>query len=128
SSDGAASARGSAENAPRGSGELIRECHQLGWSRLVTVVGPLELVREHTRAAPAGAACCTTPPTRASRPRPPPFHDPPRRISSVLWSPMIDSASALSYESPVLPTEGSIPAWASRSVYRIDRYCATRSL
>src|SRR5262249_50803656 len=34
---------------------------------------------------------------------------------------MIDSASALSYESPALPTEGSMPAWASRSVYRLDR-------
>jgi hypothetical protein len=36
---------------------------------------------------------------------------------------MMDSASALSYESPALPTEGSMPPWASRSVYRIDRYC-----
>ena len=35
---------------------------------------------------------------------------------------MTDSARALSYESPTDPIEGSIPAAASRSVYRIDRY------
>ncbi len=33
------------------------------------------------------------------------------------------SAKALSYESPTLPTEGSMPASASRSVYLIDTYC-----
>ena len=32
------------------------------------------------------------------------------------------SARALSYESPTLPTDVSIPASASRSVYLIDRY------
>ncbi len=41
----------------------------------------------------------------------------------VLNNPITVSASALSHESPVLPTDGSMPAWASRSVYRIDRYC-----
>jgi len=30
------------------------------------------------------------------------------------------SAKALLYESPTLPTDGSIPASAKRSVYRID--------
>lgn len=28
----------------------------------------------------------------------------------------------------MLPTDGSIPASAKRSVYRIDRYCTPRSL
>ena len=37
-------------------------------------------------------------------------------MTSVLYSPMIVSASALSYESPTLPTDGSMPASASRSV------------
>jgi hypothetical protein len=35
---------------------------------------------------------------------------------SVSNSPMTDSARALSYESLQVPTEGSIPASASRSV------------
>jgi len=37
-----------------------------------------------------------------------PFQGPRRWISSVLYSPMRDSAGALSYESPVLRTDGSI--------------------
>src|SRR5439155_13143743 len=57
-----------------------------------------------------------------------PFHGPRRWISSVLNNPITVSASALSYESPVLPTDGSMPAWANRSVYRIDKYCTPRSL
>jgi len=57
-----------------------------------------------------------------------PFHGPRRWISSVLNNPITVSASALSYESAVLPTDGSMPAWANRSVYRIDRYCTPRSL
>ncbi len=35
---------------------------------------------------------------------------PRRRITSVLNRPTTDSASALSYESPTLPTEGSMPS------------------
>ena len=42
-------------------------------------------------------------------------HGPCRRITSVLKSPITDSARALSYESPRLPTDGAIPASASRS-------------
>ena len=45
-----------------------------------------------------------------------------------LNNPITLSASALSYESPVLPTDGSMPASANRSVYWIDRYCTPRSL
>lgn len=41
------------------------------------------------------------------------------RITSVLNSPIIDSAIALSYESPRLPTDGSIPSSAERSVLRM---------
>src|SRR5437868_5363476 len=48
-------------------------------------------------------------------------------MTSVLKSPMTVSASALSYESPRLPTEGSMPASKSRSVYRIETYCTPRS-
>jgi hypothetical protein len=48
---------------------------------------------------------------------------PRRRTTSVLNRPLIVSASALSWLSPTLPTDGSRPASASRSVYRIDRYC-----
>jgi hypothetical protein len=36
---------------------------------------------------------------------------PRRRITSVLYNPMIDSARALSYESPVLPNRGLDPAF-----------------
>ena len=51
-----------------------------------------------------------------------------RRMTSVLNSPMTESASALSYESPRLPTDGSIQAAASRSASRVERYCTPRSL
>ena len=44
------------------------------------------------------------------------FHGPRRRMISVLNSPMIDSASALSYESPQLPTDGRMSHSASRSL------------
>jgi hypothetical protein len=44
-----------------------------------------------------------------------PLHGP-RRISSVLYSPMIVSARALSNESPREPTEQTAPASARRSV------------
>ena len=47
-----------------------------------------------------------------SRPR----QGPGGRITSVLYSPMIDSAKALSYESPTLPTDCLMPASARRSV------------
>ena len=43
-------------------------------------------------------------------------HGPRVRITSVLYSPMMDSARALSYESPTLPTDCSMPASAKRSV------------
>ena len=43
-------------------------------------------------------------------------------MTSVLYRPMTDSASALSYESPTLPTDGAMPAAASSAPYRIDRY------
>ena len=46
------------------------------------------------------------------------------RMTSALKSPKIVSARALSYESPLLPTEDSIAAAASRFVYRIERYSA----
>src|SRR5687768_8372297 len=49
-------------------------------------------------------------------------HGPRRYITSALKRPMTVSARALSYESPTLPTDGSIPASARRSVYLIDTY------
>jgi len=53
----------------------------------------------------------------------------PRRwMTSALQRPLIVSAKALSWLSPTLPAEGSMPASASRSVYLIDRYCDPRSL
>src|SRR5512133_1070725 len=55
-------------------------------------------------------------------------HGPRRLISSVLYRPLIVSASALSNESPVVPTEAAIPASARRSVYRMDVYCEPRSV
>ena len=45
-------------------------------------------------------------------------------MTSVLNNPITDSARAFSYESPMLPAEGSMPASANRSVYRIDKYAA----
>lgn len=38
------------------------------------------------------------------------------------------SARALSSLSPTLPTEGSMPAATSRSVYLIETWCTPRSL
>ena len=49
-------------------------------------------------------------------------------MTSVLYRPMTDSASALSYESPTLPTDGAIPAATSSAPYRIDRYSLPASL
>src|ERR671911_1136274 len=49
-------------------------------------------------------------------------HGPQRWITSALSGALIVSARALSYESPTLPTEGSMPASASRSVYLIETY------
>jgi len=43
-------------------------------------------------------------------------------INSVLYSPLIVSANALSYELPTAPTDGWMPASASRSVNRIEVY------
>lgn len=54
--------------------------------------------------------------------------DPVLPITSVLYSPMVVSASALSYDSPTLPTEGSTPAASNRSVYLIDKCCRPRLL
>src|SRR4249920_2416464 len=51
-------------------------------------------------------------------------HGPRRWMTSVLNRPITVSASALSYESPTLPTEGSMPASASRSLYLIETYWA----
>jgi hypothetical protein len=45
-------------------------------------------------------------------------------ISSVLYRPLIVSANALSYELPTAPTAGWIPAYARRSLNRIDVYWA----
>jgi hypothetical protein len=47
---------------------------------------------------------------------------PRRRISSVLYRPMIVSAKALSKLSPREPTEVTAPASASRSVERMANY------
>jgi hypothetical protein len=49
-------------------------------------------------------------------------------MTSVLYRPMTDSASALSYESPTLPTDGAMPAAASSAPYRIDRYSLPASV
>ena len=38
------------------------------------------------------------------------------------------SAKALSYASPTLPTDGSMPAFPKRSVYRIETYWLPLSL
>ena len=43
-------------------------------------------------------------------------HGPVGRKSSVLYRPITDSARALSYESPTNPTDGVMPASASRLV------------
>src|SRR3954464_6588932 len=51
------------------------------------------------------------------------FHGPRLRTSSALNSELNASASALSYESPVLPTEATAPASARRWVYRTATYC-----
>lgn len=56
------------------------------------------------------------------------FHGLNCSITSVLYSPMMLSTSALSYEFLTLPTEGWMPTSANRSVYQIDRYCTPRSL
>ena len=45
------------------------------------------------------------------------LHGPLGWMTSVLNSPMMVSARALSSESPILPTEGSAPVVASRSDY-----------
>ena len=47
-------------------------------------------------------------------------HGPRRWITSALNKPLTVSARALSYESLTLPTDGSMPASASRSVYLIE--------
>ena len=43
-------------------------------------------------------------------------------------SPFDKLRTGLSQLSPALPTDGSIPASARRSVYLMDTYCAPRSL
>src|SRR5260370_29881425 len=55
-------------------------------------------------------------------------HGPRWPVTSVLYRPMTDSASALSYESPTLPTDGAMPAAASPAPYRLDRYSLPASL
>ena len=49
-------------------------------------------------------------------------------ITSVLYRPLIVSASALSCAAPTLPTYDAIPASAKRSVQRIDKHWTPRSL
>lgn len=58
----------------------------------------------------------------ASKPR----HVPRRWITSAFVEPLIVSAKALSQLSPTLPTDGSIPASASRSLYLIETYWRPR--
>ncbi len=55
-------------------------------------------------------------------------HGPRCRAISAFYSPMIVSVSALSYESPTLTTDGSTPASASRSEWRVARYWRPRSV
>ena len=43
-------------------------------------------------------------------------------MTSVLYKPIIDSARALSQESPTDPTDGVIPAAVSSRPYRMARY------
>jgi hypothetical protein len=47
-------------------------------------------------------------------------------MTSSLNNPITDSAITLSEESPLLPTDGSIPASVGRSEHRMDRYCDPR--
>jgi hypothetical protein len=49
-------------------------------------------------------------------------HGPRGLISSVLNSPIVVSARALSEASPTDPTDGAAPAAASRSVHRMEVY------
>mgnify|MGYP001669847432 FL=1 len=48
-------------------------------------------------------------------------------ISSVLQSPLIVSAKALSQHDPTAPTEAAIPVSVNRSDKVIDAYCTPRS-
>ncbi|RAS60650.1 hypothetical protein C8D87_11168 [Lentzea atacamensis] len=51
------------------------------------------------------------------------FFQPPRKsMSSFLQRLLSDSAAALSYESPLLPTERAAPIWSSRSAEQMDVY------
>ncbi len=54
------------------------------------------------------------------------FHEPRRLISSVLYSPMVDSLSALSRAAPTEPIEPAIPASTSASVNASDVYWANQ--
>jgi hypothetical protein len=47
-----------------------------------------------------------------------PHHGLRAQMASVSYSPITDSSRALSYDSPTVPTEGSMSASASRSVVR----------
>lgn len=51
------------------------------------------------------------------------FYSARRWIKSPLYRPLMVTASALSWLSPLSPTEGSIPASASRSVDQMLTYC-----
>jgi hypothetical protein len=108
----------------------LRENRHADWSSLTVLVGLLELGRRHVaeRFEQAAAVVPRDPLERRELDVLEPLPRSATMISSVLNNPITLSASALSYESPVLPTDGSMPAWANRSVYRIDRYCTPRSL
>ena len=54
------------------------------------------------------------------------FQGPCWLISSVLYSPIVDSATALSYPSPMDPIEASAPASTSRWVKAKLVYCSRR--
>jgi len=47
-------------------------------------------------------------------------HGPLRQMTSVSNNPITDSARVLSHKSQMLPADGSAPASAERSVYRIE--------
>lgn len=84
---------------------------ELGWWDAAEVVEELPVVEPVDPVASS----------RSSRPRQGPL----LRASSVLWSPMIDSASALSSLSPPEPTEATTPHSARRSVQRRARRSRT---
>ena len=90
------------------------------------MVGPLELDRRNVaeRFEPALAVVPRDPFERRELDVLDPFPRPAPMDLFRLEQPITVSASALSYESPPLPTDRSMPASANRFVYRIDRHWA----